>query len=153
MKFYDYLEENKDKIIDIYVDMDGVIAEYDIGNFDYSTIRPLKSNIEKIKNLLDNENINVYILSVCKTNKIIEEKIDWFDKYMDFFDKENIVLISKEDEKYKNYESMELKNNYLLNNINKNNVNILVDDDNSIIKYISKNNDFIKLFQVSSWID
>ena len=43
MKFYDTINKYKDKAINLYVDMDGVIAEYDIGNFDYSTIRPLKS--------------------------------------------------------------------------------------------------------------
>ena len=32
--------------------MDGVIAEYDIGNFDYDSIRPLKSTIKKIEDLM-----------------------------------------------------------------------------------------------------
>ena len=41
MKFYETINRYNDKNIDIYVDMDGVIAEYDIGNFDYDTIRPL----------------------------------------------------------------------------------------------------------------
>ena len=45
MKFNDFLLKNKDKIIDIYFDMDSVFAEYDIGNFDYSTIRPIKTVI------------------------------------------------------------------------------------------------------------
>ena len=52
MKFYDTIEQYSDKNITIYVDMDGVIAEYDIGNFDYNTIRPLKSNIKRIEELL-----------------------------------------------------------------------------------------------------
>ena len=50
MKFNDFLLKNKDEIIDIYFDMDGVFAEYDIGNFDYSTIRPIKYVINIISN-------------------------------------------------------------------------------------------------------
>ena len=38
MKFYDTIEKYNKEKIDLYVDMDGVIAEYDIGNFDYNTI-------------------------------------------------------------------------------------------------------------------
>ena len=94
MKFYDTIEKYKDKQIDIYVDMDGVIAEYDIGNFDYNTIRPLKSNILRIQELLEKGNINVKILTVCKTDEIVNEKIDWLKRNMSFFDIENVIFIS-----------------------------------------------------------
>ena len=152
-KFYDTIDKYKDRNITIYVDMDGVIAEYDIGNFDYDTIRPLYSNIKKIEDLIKKDNISVKILTVCKTNKIVEEKKVWIKKHMSFFDIDNVVFLSKEKEEYKGIESFELKSNYLKNNIDKDSVNILVDDDNSIIKYIRKNNDDIIVFQVSSWID
>jgi len=79
MKFYDTINKYKDKDIDLYVDMNGVIAEYDIGNFDYNTIRPLKSNIKRIDELI-NKNINVKILTICGNNLIINEKIDWIKK-------------------------------------------------------------------------
>lgn len=152
MKFYETIEKYSDKTIDIYVDMDGVIAEYDIGNFDYNTIRPLQSNIKRIKKLIDN-NINVKILTICKNNKIIDEKIVWIHKYMPFFDINNVIFISKEDEKYSGLSSKELKSEFLKSNINYDNINIVIDDDNEIIKYIIKNNENIIVFQVSSWID
>lgn len=60
MKFYDCIEKNKDKNISIYCDMDGVLAEYDIGNFDYESIRPLKSTIKKIEDLYKEDNISIY---------------------------------------------------------------------------------------------
>lgn len=151
MKFYKTLEKYKNKDIDIYVDMDGVLAEYDIGNFDYNTIRPLQSNIKRIKDLINN-NINIKILTICKNNKIIEEKKEWIKKHMSFFDLNNVIFISKEEEKYKDIPSKILKSNYLKENINSNHINILIDDDNEIIKYIIKNNNII-VFQVSSWID
>lgn len=153
MKFFNYIEENEDKKINIYFDMDGVIAEYDIGNFDYETIRPLKSNIKKIEDLYKKDNIKIYILSICKNNQIVNDKINWFNKYMKFFSKENIILISKEDEKYNGISSKEIKSNFLKSHCNKNEVNIVVDDDNEIIKYIRKNNINIKIFQDSSLID
>ena len=67
MKFYDFIDSNKDKNITFYFDMDGVLAEYDIYNFDYNTIRPLTSIIEVVKNLIDS-NYEVKILSICKNN-------------------------------------------------------------------------------------
>ena len=132
MKFYDYINENDNKKINLYVDMDGVIAEYDIGNFDYDTIRPLYSNIKRIEELSKKDNINIELLSICKTNKIVEEKKVWLKKYMPFFDLNKANLISKEE--YKD-------------------INILVDDDPTIIKCVRKNNTNVKVFHISSWID
>lgn len=152
MKFYETIDKYNDKNIDIYVDMDGVISEYDIGNFDYDTIRPLQSNIKRIKELI-NERISVKILTVCKNNKIIDEKIKWIEKYMPFFDLNDVIFISKENEKYSGLSSKELKSEFLKLNVSDDNINIVVDDDNEIVKYLVKNNKNIIVFQVSSWID
>ena len=153
MKFYDTIEKYNDRKINIYVDMDGVIAEYDIGNFDYNTIRPLKTNIKRIENLIQKDNIDVKILTVCKTNVIVEEKIEWIKKYMPFFNIDNVIFLSKEDTKNKGISSQDLKSNYLKENTNCDEITILVDDDNSIIKHIRKNNEDVIVFQISSWID
>lgn len=152
MKFYDTLDKHKNEMINLFVDMDGVIAEYDIGNFDYGTIRPLQSNIKRIKELLKQDNISVKILTVCKNNNIVDEKKIWIKKYMPFFDLDNVIFLSKEDEKYSQKSSKELKSEYL-KNMGDDKINILVDDDNEIVKYIVKNNEDILVFQVSSWID
>ena len=128
MKFYDCIEKNKDKNISIYCDMDGVLAEYDIGNFDYESIRPLTSTIKKIEDLYKEDNISIYILSICKTNNIVYDKITWFKKHMPFLKQENIILLSKEDNKYQGISSKEIKSNYLKENA-KNDVNIVIDDD------------------------
>jgi len=149
MKILDFINENKDKIIDIYFDMDGVLAEYDIGNFDYEFIRPINTSIMFVKSLLDYKNINIYILSICKTDDVIKQKIDWFKKYMDFFNEDNILLLSKEN---KDISSEEYKSNYLKENTNKDHLNIVIDDDIRIIKAIKKNNDDINVFHVSSII-
>ena len=133
MKFYDCIEKNKDKNISIYCDMDGVIAEYDI-------------------DLYKEDNISIYILSICKTNNIVYDKITWFKKHMPFLKQENIILLSKEDNKYQGISSKEIKSNYLKEHA-KNDVNIVIDDDNSVIKYIIKNNEDLIVFQDSSLVD
>ena len=151
MKFYDCIEKNKDKNISIYCDMDGVLAEYDIDNFDYENRRPITSTIKKIKDLYKEDNISIYILSICKTNNIVYDKI-WFKKHMPFLKQENIILLSKEDNKYQGISSKEIKSNYLKEHA-KNDVNIVIDDDNSVIKYIIKNNEDLIVFQDSSLVD
>lgn len=153
MKFYETIEKYKNDKINLIVDMDGVIAEYDIGNFDYNTIRPLKSNIKRIEELLKEDNISITILTICKNDKIINEKIKWFKKHMPFFDLENVVFISKEKDEYIGLSSKELKCNFLNNSIKDDTINIVIDDDNEIIKYLIKNNLNIIVFQISSWID
>ncbi len=153
MKFYEILEKYKDKEINLIVDMDGVLAEYDIGNFDYESIRPLKSNIKRIEQLLERKNIKITILTICKNDKIIIEKKNWFKKYMPFFYTENIVFISKEKEENQGVPSKDLKANYLKKNTNIDSINIVIDDDNEIVKYLVKSNLNVIVFQVSSWID
>ena len=149
MKILDYINENSDKTIDIYFDMDGVLAEYDIGNFDYENIRPIDTAISFVKGLLDYKNINIYVLSVCKEDNVVNQKIEWFKKHMNFLNKDNIILLSKEN---KDISSDEYKSNYLKENINKTHLNIVVDDDIRIIKVIKKNNEEVNIFHVSSII-
>ena len=149
MKLFDYVEENNSKDISIYCDLDGVLAEYDIGNFDYETIRPINTTINNIHNLYNKDNVKIYILSICKTNKVVEEKKIWINKYIPFLKEENIVLISKEE--YKDIESDELKENYLIKNANSD-ITIVIDDDIRIIKRLKENKN-LKIFHVSSLID
>ena len=150
MKFYVFLKDYDSKLVDIYFDMDGVFAEYDIGNFDYSTIRPIKSVINIMKRLID-EGYNVKVLSICRTNQIVEEKYDWMTKYLPFFDISNANFLSKEENK--ELESNELKSNFLEEKINKDHVNVLVDDDSVIIKKVLKDNKNVKVFHVSSLME
>ena len=150
MKFDKFLLDNKDKVIDIYFDMDGVFAEYDIGNFDYSTIRPIKSVINIMNNLIK-DGMNVKVLSICRSNKIVEEKYEWIDKYVSFLNRDDLIFLSKEENP--GIESNELKSNYLKDNINKEHINILIDDDSLIIKKVVKENEDVKVFHVSSIIE
>ena len=62
------------------------------------------------------------------------------------------ATLIKEDNKYQGISSKEIKSNYLKEHA-KNDVNIVIDDDNSVIKYIIKNNEDLIVFQDSSLVD
>lgn len=144
------LEEYKDKRISIYIDMDGVIVDYEVGKaFGYDKKRPLFSSIDKLKEISKMENVTMHILSISKTNKGVEEKNIWLDKYIPFIEKDNRNIISKEINP--NKASWELKSEFL-NKLN-GDVIILIDDDPSILHKIRNKNENIILFKDTVLID
>lgn len=155
MYFKNKLKElYKDDEINLFVDMDGVIADYDFGNkLDFKEKRALKSNIKILTDLSKEKNINLYILSICKNDKQIKEKNDWLDKYAPIFSKDLRYIISKET--HKDISSKELKLITIKNIIEELKLKniVLIDDDNGILKYLKDSNLNIKLFQDSSLID
>lgn len=154
MYFVDKIKKFKEDLI-IFVDMDGVIAEYNLDKdkYNYRYKRPLISNIKVLEELSKLENVELHILSICKVNTDIKDKNDWLDECASFFKYENRVVISKE--KYPNIASKDLKLNYLQEFVKTTDKKvILIDDDNMIIKYIIANlRDKVLLFQDSSLID
>lgn len=143
---------NNDQAI-LFVDMDGVIADYDLGNpYDFKNKRPLTSNIKNLKEISALPNIELHILSICKKDFQIKEKNDWLDTHAPYFKKEYRTILSKET--YPDISSKELKCNFLKNYSHLQNTKIiLIDDDNSILKYIKTNMNDIILFQDSVLID
>ena len=133
MHFYELIQkQTKNKKTRIYVDMDGVIASYDIGKpYDFENKRPLTTNIKTLSKINNLENTELFILSICKKDSQIKEKNNWLDKYAPFFQKDNRIIISKESNP--NLSSKELKLNYL-KSLKTDNQIILIDDDNEIIK-------------------
>lgn len=143
-----------DEEVNIFVDMDGVITDYDFGNkLNLKKKRPIKSNIDILNDLSKEKNINLYILSICKINSQILEKNDWLDKYAPIFSSEKRYIISKEE--YQNTSSKEIKLTILKEIQKKNNIKnmVLIDDDNGILKYLKESGLNITLFQDSSIID
>ena len=152
MHFYNLIKEiSSNSKIKLFIDMDGVIASYDFGKpLDFKMKRPLITNIEVIKRVSSMENVELYILSVCRKNYQIEEKNEWLDKYASFFKKENRFILSKEeipDMSSSNMKVQFLKNYKTIDKI------ILVDDDNRVLSAISSELKNIILFQDSELID
>lgn len=152
MHFYNLIKElSTEKELIIFVDMDGVIASYDVGRpLDFLNKRPLTENIKKLEKVSKLPNVELHILSICKKNFQIEEKNTWLDKYAPFLNKENRIIISKEE--IKNISSPEIKSNYL-KSVKTNKQIVFVDDDNAILKNVINNVANIIVFQDSELID
>ena len=98
MYFLEYLKQFEDKHIKLFVDMDGVIADYVLGEAkDYDKKRPLFKNIKLLEEASKLPNIELYILSATRYSNGYEQKHWWLDKYAPFFKKENRIIISRED--------------------------------------------------------
>ena len=152
MYFYNLIKEMLvEQNIDLFVDMDGVIASYDFGKpLDFKKKRPLYSNIKILEEVSKLDGLNLYILSVCRKNYQIEEKNEWLDKYAPFFKEENRIILSKENTP--DVTSPLLKLNFL-KEFKSNNKVVLVDDDNNILSIISKSLKNVVLLQDSELID
>lgn len=145
MYIKDYLEQFKDKRIKLFVDMDGVIADYIFGGAkDYDKKRPLYDSIRKMETISKMPNVEVYIFSATRYNEGFEQKNWWLDTYAPFFRKENRIILSRE--AHGMTSSSTLKANYLKNYKRDDSVLIVIDDDPKNLKEIQDlNNDVILL--------
>ena len=152
MYLENFLEKYNDKKVKMFVDMDGVIADFNFGeahNFDKK--RPLYSSISKLENISKKDNVDLYIFSATRMNKGYDEKQYWLDKYAPFFKKENRVIISRE--KHDFLESSELKADYMKNIERDGSVLIVIDDDPKNLRAIRKLNDDVVLLKDTALID
>lgn len=152
MHFIDLIKKiSIEEEVILFVDMDGVIASYDVGRpYDFKNKRPLKNNINIFREIAKLDRVRLHILSVCRENYQIEEKNEWLDINAPFFEKENRVILSKEDSIYKI--SSELKLNYLKNYKTDKKI-VFIDDDNSVLSVVNKELKNIILFQDSELVD
>ncbi len=152
MHFIDLIKKiSIDEEVILFVDMDGVIASYDVGRpYDFKNKRPLKNSINIFREIAKLDRVSLHILSVCRENYQIEEKNEWLDINAPFFEKENRVILSKEDSIYKI--SSELKLNYLKNYKTDKKI-VFIDDDNGVLSVVNKELKNIILFQDSELVD
>ena len=144
------LEKYKDELIRLYLDMDGTICDYDIGNADdYEYKRPLVDRINIIKEVNEYyDNITLYILSVCQQSKNIVEKNRWLDRYLPEIKYDNRIILLKN--KLNGLSSADLKSEYLTSaSGNTREKCILIDDDVRVIKKLRKYNPDIILYKDS----
>ena len=152
MYLKEYLEQFKDKKIKLFVDMDGVIADYDVGvPKDYDKKRPLYDSIDKLEIISKMSNVELFILSITRYSTGIEQKNWWLDTYAPFFKKENRVIISREENDMT--VSPILKAEYLKNFERDGSVLILIDDDPRILKQVQEINEDIFLLKDTVLVD
>lgn len=152
MYLKDFLEQFNDKKIKLFVDMDGVIADYIFGSAqDYDKKRPLYDSIDKLEIISKMSNVELYILSATRYSSGFEQKNYWLDTYAPFFKKENRIIISREENNM--ISSSILKAEYLANYERDGSVLILIDDDPKNLKDVRKLSDDVILLKDSVLVD
>lgn len=93
-------EKQKEKIM-IFVDMDGVIADYRFGEGiniksnkpgTYLNKRPIKTTIKNLEILSKKDDVELFIISSCLFTEQANKKNQWLNKYAYFFKKENRIF-------------------------------------------------------------
>lgn len=142
--FYNLIKDMaKDKNVDIYVDMDGVVADYELLEFEkvktspdaYLNKRPIKTVINTLKELSLLDNVTVYVLSIAKQENQIKGKLVWLSKNMDFIPTSNINIIPRDTNNWT--KSPILKKNFLKANSNKDNISIMIDDSHDVLREVN----------------
>ena len=113
--------------VNIYCDMDGVLADFNkrvraVERFEnekgfFKNLAPIKTNVESIKLLIEN-NYNVYILSASPNESADNDKLEWLKKYLPMIKNENIILMRNGENKADFVKTTE--NNLLFDDYSKN---------------------------------
>lgn len=152
MFFEETIKSYGNKRLDIYIDMDGVIADYEVGlACNYDIKRPLFSTIKKLEEISKLDNIKLYILSVTRLNIGIDEKNEWLDKYVPFIPKERRILLSREKNNF--LLAKKLKSEYIKNLNRDDRIIIIIDDDPVVLKELRNNNKDVVLYKDTVFVD
>ncbi len=138
-QFKNYLKQFDNKKVNIYVDMDGVVADFDMlgymkekNNPDvYLYKRPVKAVIDALKEVSELDNVNINILSVSGLSSQVNGKLVWLEKEMSFINSDNINIIAKD--KYDSRTAASLKKEFLEEHIKDNEINIMIDDSHDVL--------------------
>lgn len=161
-KFVNEIKEicKKNKKVDMYIDMDGTIAEYHLYNpeeisrkmeEEYLKNEPLKNVIDVLEEISKINNIEMYILSLSKTKKITEKKKIWLKKYVPFIKEENWIILTKEIGEYSNENRNEIKGKSIEMRQRNCDISIMLDDEQVVLREAKKIlNDKIEVFHISS---
>lgn len=161
-KFVNEIKEicKKNKKVDMYIDMDGTIAEYHLYNpeeisrkmeEEYLKNEPLKNVIDVLEEISKINNIEMYILSLSKTKKITEKKKIWLKKYVPFIKEENWIILTKEIGEYSNENRNEIKGKNIELRQKDYDKSIMLDDEQVVLREAEKIlNDKIEVFHISS---
>lgn len=88
--------------IALFIDMDGVVADYRFGegkNIEnnikgtYLYKRPIKTTIEVLNQVSNNLDFDLYILSSCRFQEQADEKSEWLKTNMPFIHENNYLFV------------------------------------------------------------
>ena len=158
--FYNKIKEMaENKKVDIYVDMDGVVADYDLLNFEnvktspdaYLNKRPITTVINILRNLSQLDNVTIYILSVAKQENQINGKLVWLSENMNFIPKNQINIIPRDTNGWT--KACILKKEFLKSNYEKDNISLMIDDSHDVLKEVKNLDIGIIPIHISTVID
>lgn len=157
----EFIKEKKIDEIFIFIDMDGVIADYRFGEGTniknnvkgtYLNKRPIYTTIKNVEAISKEKEMNVYILSSCFFKEQAEEKNEWLNKYASFIKKENRIFTYNDD-----FESRKLEKIKVIKEIlesKKCEYAVLIDDTHDILfNGIKELGERFLPFHVSTLID
>ena len=138
--------------IKIYVDMDGVIADYNVGEArNYHKKRPLIESIKKLEDVSKLDNVEMHILSVARLNVGAEEKHMWLDEVAPFFKKENRTIIPREENGFMAAKDLKL---LFIKNLERDGSKIvIIDDDPQILHEMQMNYKDLILYKDTVLVD
>ncbi len=138
--------------VKLFIDMDGVIADYEVNNAkEYHLKRPLLNNIKLLEQLCKKDNFEIFILSITRYNPGFEEKHEWLDKYLPFIDRNHRIIISREANNM--LKSPVLKAKYLKQYKDSKDTIILIDDDPRILEAVADMVPNVILYKDTVFID
>lgn len=150
------------KKVALFVDMDGTIVEYNVYPEGYITnqvkdiflkANPIKVVLDKLKEVGKIENLDIYILSLAKSNKIIEEKKAWLKRFAPFINEEKYIILCKENLEYNPENRKYVKGKKMKEMLDKYDYVMLLDDEHNILKETQKElKENGEVFHVSSAI-
>ena len=134
--------------VHIYLDIDGVLANYNVGNLvDFKEKRILHNNVDSVKFLSTIPNVELYILSICKDDMEKLSKNSFLDMNANFIMNDHRIFLNKDDKSV-----MEIKSDYL-KGLNRGNKIVYLDSDNSVLEYVKYNNNDIEVLHASELVD
>lgn len=156
-----FINSNPNKNIAIFVDMDGVIADYRFGEGEkiknnipgiYLNKRPIYATINNLQNISKTCNIDLYILSSCLYPEQVDEKNQWLDQYAPFFASENRYYVLPRD--FDGRKNMKVDKLISIMVQKKIDIAILIEDTHEILfEAITKLKNKVLPFHVSTLID
>ena len=164
MKFYNRILEicKKHSKVALFVDMDGTIVEYNVYPEGFVTTEtkeifleanPLEVVIENLKKVSQIENLDIYILSLSRSNIIVDEKKQWLKKYASFIKEKNYIILNRENGDYSSENRDFIKSIKMIEKLDKYDYVMLLDDEHKILKRIQKElKDKGEVFHISSAI-
>lgn len=149
MDFYKKIEKicSEHNKVALFVDMDGTITEYKVYQDGFITnetkevflnAEPVNIIIDKLEEISKIDNIEIFILSLSKSNIIREEKEKWLKKYVPFIKESNYIILIRENGDYNSETRTYIKAQKMKEKLNNYDYVVLLDDEHKILKATQK---------------